>query len=1512
MRLQYLLSKGDLMFLKKSFSIVLIICLSLSIPTRAMAKEPSAATSLGLTLATAITDEKDVSKGLTKVAKDQTSEWLWDVLGGMETIVLNTDEAQLGAITDKLTEIVGIVASIEKIAFEIGSGNFDVAAIEAMDQVVGKVNHPLVTLTWSAVKMTYESHLLVLSTKAAIQVEIIYNVVNKDRRLMGSLDPNSNEPPMLSTDKASTEYFFNKYIMTNGAARGALKAYVETVLGEEWPEQSWASWLGSFRTIGSGLDTAKDAELAMLDKEWRDKGNHWVRVVIKDVNKQVKLAWAQVCLRKAAAEFKVFSDRVGHFYNGDFEHMLRDYMDIKKFKEELPMYKATLTKSQAERGKVSQQISKLKSTNFNDAGGLGPVINNWRLKVYSYSSRAGIIGKKDLESSLLRESQEWQKLNDRVDVFIASQEGRIKSSVKSDAQDNEVKGISVRGLEGESQVANYRNKYSDEMMSKYNLKEYEWGISLGEDKVLDVEGQKIEIPSGVEAFKSALLDQCNQANIDISKEMVKVWLAAAKKHFYEWSGVLGPVSGDISPLESYLSAKEAANKAIENAITARVAFGKAAEGVRAGLPNCWGGTNRAMVDCQDRNKHTMIDYYEGGKSLYEAVDKKKKKLGIIVSGWAQATVQIREVAKRMAVVAKFTYDKNINDIGQIPSVFSKLASVRGAQASKFESILDAVLKIGSLDGLQQSLNKEMSQASENEYTFFTPIKSSSPSIASLPGLLNSTASHILQGSMRSSSGFLAHYESQFLAWESAVDLWNGTEMLSSSDIMQINVLVNSGRDLEKDIDLANKIVDRIPSSIALIQSHSRKMMKMADRDGNNRGQDAGWLVESSRIVQRMINGLIQKGWMRVGARNELEVVFSGGIVDGMASTAETFSHYMTQEELNKTMQPMRVYVNASKALSFMKTNAPDHYRKLQEILDLKEIKAAKGENFIVANRVVYADDIRSAEKVINSLRAMSKNNDSKLAEIAKLLPLTLNVMTDKELAYYENQANIRNMSLEEYYKKVLGKTPSKTDYTFRDIDLNADFLDTHELGKKYLELRQKVKDFFAEQRGAKIIAKQEANRIEQEEKIALRLEEENKKAKAKSKKMIDGMGDYELAGFYGYSIENPRLNSRAIPEARGDVVLMKGDLVSGEISVEARLFTIDKAKTILLTKDGGRTWEELGFSKDVRFSFSPLADKSYDFILRIKTVDGREPWIRIFNRVNSFVYKDTSFEQLIAGTVKDIANAYERSNISAFSDRISRNYLGNKASLEEGVRFDFDMFTNIRLTIYINRIEERRGLFVADTKWDKTQNPRMTGQEQRTSGRTTFMFVLEDGKMKIKNFRGDLMYATLSPEIAQASGKSSSVIDDIRTARDNRNPTQPGAGTTDDGGGVTSSSSTVLSTANSPIIAVPGFPGTGFDFTVNGGVAAASANSDINFESNIMFGATGLQKITGNTFAMLTTAPTAGYGTGGILIGSAGTVYAFITKEGYYGKMEILSFSGGNLQLKFAVQTNGSTSLNTQ
>jgi hypothetical protein len=248
---------------------------------------------------------------------------------------------------------------------------------------------------------------------------------------------------------------------------------------------------------------------------------------------------------------------------------------------------------------------------------------------------------------------------------------------------------------------------------------------------------------------------------------------------------------------------------------------------------------------------------------------------------------------------------------------------------------------------------------------------------------------------------------------------------------------------------------------------------------------------------------------------------------------------------------------------------------------------------------------------------------------------------------------------------------------------------------------------------------------------------------------------------------------------------MQDDLKQGALEITGRLNTMDRIEKMLISEDGGTTWKELALGQNISYSFIPMPDKLCVLLLKIKTVDIEEVELKIFSNLNGIIYRNISYNELVAETIKKIAEAYESRNLGLFSEYVSRDYLGNKTFLLEGVRFDFDMFMDISLTIYINRIVKMGNLYSAETTWDKIQVPRKTGQQQNTSGNTTIVLAIEDGKMKIKNLRGNLIYATLSVEIAQASGLSQTVVNEVRVAHDTRTPVQPGAGQTEVSGGVT-------------------------------------------------------------------------------------------------------------------------------
>ncbi|MBF0216231.1 MAG: hypothetical protein HQL30_04470 [Candidatus Omnitrophica bacterium] len=372
-----------------------------------------------------------------------------------------------------------------------------------------------------------------------------------------------------------------------------------------------------------------------------------------------------------------------------------------------------------------------------------------------------------------------------------------------------------------------------------------------------------------------------------------------------------------------------------------------------------------------------------------------------------------------------------------------------------------------------------------------------------------------------------------------------------------------------------------------------------------------------------------------------------------------------------------------------------------------------------------------------------------------------------------------------------------------------------------------------------------------------------------------------------------KYNAASMPQT---VVLSKMDLKNGKIEVAGKLSTVAGSRGVEISVDGGRSWTKIQNSADVKYSFAPTPDAEYTFILRIDMGEAGEVTQELFPYVQSITYKDIDFVKLVQDSIMAIANAYEQQNVSAFSEYVSDDFLGNRTFLEEGVRFDFDMFSSIRLAIFINRIEKGGAYFIADTKWNKTQSPRKTGQEQKTSGNTSMIFAFEDGKMKLKNLKGNLIYATLSPEIAESSGLGVTVIDEVRAARDDRDPVQPGAGTTEgDTDTETADGTSARSESGSVTLTQYGFHDCdGYTFAcsaVTRDIFAFSSDfrrEDVFIKVNP---SGGIVDLGGVSIDSVTEAPSSGYDAGGWLDAATGHTYALQLPDGKYAIISITSMT---------------------
>ncbi|MDD5022436.1 MAG: hypothetical protein PHR82_09970, partial [Endomicrobiaceae bacterium] len=290
----------------------------------------------GMGFATYSLEKKSSVEGLKKL---ETYDILWDLLGKGEEELLNGDPDAFPALKDNLLKIKLVLDKVAEVSAAVGAGNYDDALIGTVDTMVGLVNHPVVNLTWEAVKFTYESHKLVLETKAALDIERLYGIVNNDRRLMGvSLSPDT--PPLIPVNSTTVDYFYEKYLITDTSTRELVKSYVKIALGEKGFPEIATSQKAWYYLLGVSEAVSQD-EIAELE-EFKNKSRGWINSLLQDLNKQVMVNWQQTRLLQQKAEFDKFNAQFGSAF-AKFDDIIAYLKRKKEIEKEQSTFASKLT-----------------------------------------------------------------------------------------------------------------------------------------------------------------------------------------------------------------------------------------------------------------------------------------------------------------------------------------------------------------------------------------------------------------------------------------------------------------------------------------------------------------------------------------------------------------------------------------------------------------------------------------------------------------------------------------------------------------------------------------------------------------------------------------------------------------------------------------------------------------------------------------------------------------------------------------------------------------------------------------------------------------------------------------------------------------------------------------------------------------------------------------------------------------------------------------------------------------
>lgn len=1350
-----------------ALALILLLGTALA-PCPARAAEPAnKAAGLGLSFAQAAAESKSMTEAAKTVAKDEAADWLLNQLGGVKAIQALNDFSELNG---KVAEITGFIDMVQSVATQLGLGNYDQAAIEAADAAVGKLNNPAVSAVWAAAKAAYESHLLVQSTGAARDIEALYGIVERDRRIIGEVGPNS--PAQININADTVDYFFNDYVVTNESVRALVKSYVTTHLGEEWPEQSWASYLGSL-----GMTSARDEETLALTGDLRNVARGWIRTLLADVNKQAMVRYQEARLRQENAKFQAFAEKMHAFTGNDLPRLLQLYSAQKVAQAELPKYRELLTRARGEYARISAALA---DGGFSSLPGYQQA--GARMLQDLNRAAAGAYHAEDftLHGELETESGRWSLLlnsmqADTEEVYAQALNAYEKELAKRDAEARAYNAT----LHSKGQT--WGLLYTEHLSSYQQVKPYirQFAIEGAMARMDEVEAQVLEA-----------LNRGDTAQASIVREQAVVELQAEIKAFYDQA--VARVR-EAQPRNTQLS--------------------KA-----TGDLDQWRRADLAAVEARSA---TLLE--------------KTLPFYTLLSQWS---ARLERYNRQMAVIegAVESYPNKFWDAGAVQFPLEMHTAVGGLGEVRDLGEVPYRLRLAR-SGLTSRLISDAA--------------------------LDAQAKRIEQ-------------EEVFIPWLDKA-LKDRTperdQVFTQQDMRTIEALFG---DTAKTIEDREKALERVLNSArSAIQTWKANLAAHAKRVQTNNAnleQDIAFLAAREQEMEAFL--LLLRGndqMLRMDQQGRLLPFVHSGPA-GQALAMEPYPHYMKASELQRFGQDWLQRLEAYPQWAFVARYFPSAVAWAREAAKMDFATPEEQEHVVYGPGALYLADVNRA---LTRADGISHTDEDKwtqgLEAVAAILPTAV---------------------------KKTATGWFTVDTTFK---LEPQALRATPTGEAYAALLERLDE----------VVTMRAVYLEQQRNAALQAELAGQQAAADQAAQEAAQ---DLAAQSMYYAMDVRVNSRPVDPYQGQVTVTRDELENGRIRITAVLSETEGVQGMLLSIDGGRTWDQMPVTRDIGFEFLPAAGQRYDFVLTLKRGGARED-VSLKLLPGAWVgYENVDYNQLVLAAVKTLAEAYEAQDSAAFARLISRDYLGNRVFLEEGVRFDFDMFSAIQLRIFVNRITVSKGYAMVDTRWDKKQIPRTTGQQQATTGRTTMTFVAEDGEMKLRNLRGNLLYATLSPEVAEASGLPMAVVDEIRAARDERTPVQPGAGDVEDAGGVVSGSAIAARTTT--IDAPVAFPGRSIDFETGTQSAPASGTADLQIEGNSLWSAnTATFQAAGGSFEALSEAPAGGYVA---LLGTPvapGTVYAFQTTEGNYGKFVIDSSTdlGGTFRhvIRYAVQTNGSRNIRT-
>ncbi|MCK4810380.1 MAG: hypothetical protein KAS99_05555 [Candidatus Omnitrophica bacterium] len=199
-----------------------------------------------------------------------------------------------------------------------------------------------------------------------------------------------------------------------------------------------------------------------------------------------------------------------------------------------------------------------------------------------------------------------------------------------------------------------------------------------------------------------------------------------------------------------------------------------------------------------------------------------------------------------------------------------------------------------------------------------------------------------------------------------------------------------------------------------------------------------------------------------------------------------------------------------------------------------------------------------------------------------------------------------------------------------------------------------------------------------------------------------------------------------------ELILDKSNLEADDIVIKG--FAAKGEAPLAMAKisfDGGGTWVDVNI-KGGTFIYRFAIEENEEYRPQFKVIDtaGKESDVRDLPQF-TLIYRAVSMQEVVEEVKQAIVDAYVSENLARFMSYVSDSFTGDVFALEEAVQSDFTIYDNMNVDVTIQQVDKSGDRVNADFTYEWSAIETSTGSIVNDSGRSSFIFVQEQGSYKV-------------------------------------------------------------------------------------------------------------------------------------------------------------------------------------